>query len=257
MNDLEIVINDIKTQLKKNAPNLTQEQRARMCKILNSKNPNLVCYGLKISEIEKIVKKIRLDHNLSYNDAINVFKVLIQSDIHDEKFACVFLLNQFKKNFGEELIDLIRDEFEKYCDTWGLCDSTMIRIVGPFLGKKDNQNLAKKTIESWSSSENLWIKRASLVILIKLTMIKKDLFISEDFVFNIIEKMLQSKEDYLQKGVGWLLKTCSKYKPDVIVKYLNKNKPRLPRLILRYASEKLPKETREDILNKETVLKRK
>jgi len=250
MNELENIINEIRTQLKKNAPNLTEAQRSRMYKILNSSNPNFVCYGLKISDIEKIVKKIRLDYNLSYDNAINVFKVLIQSDIHDEKFACVFLLNQFKKSFGEELIDLIRDEFEKYCETWGLCDSTMIRIVGPFLGKKDNQNLAKKTIESWSSSENLWIKRASLVILLKITMIKKDLFISEDFVFNIVEKMLQSKEAYLQKGVGWLLKTCSKYKPDVIVKYLNKNKPRLPRLILRYACEKLPREIRKEILKK-------
>ena len=250
MNNFEIIINDIRTQLKKNAPNLTQEQRARMYKILNSSNPNFVCYGLKISDIEKIIKKIRLDYDLLYNNAINVFKSLIQSDIHDEKFAGVFLLNLFKKNFGEELIDLIRNEFEKYCDTWGLCDSTMIRIIGPFLGKEDNQILAKKTIKSWSEAENLWIKRASLVILLKLTMIRKDFFFSEDFVFTIVEKMLPSKEDYIQKGIGWLLKTCSKYNPDVIVKYLNYTKHQLPRLIIRYASEKLPKEIREELLKK-------
>jgi len=252
MNNLDNIniIKEIKTQLKNNAENLTEEQKDHKYKYANSSNPNFVCYGLKIPVIEKIVKKIQLDYKLSYSTAIDVFKILIKSNIHEEKFASVFILNLFKKDFDEELIDLIRDEFEKYCDTWGLCDSTILRIIGPFLGKKNNQTLAKKTIESWSDSDNFWIKRASLVIALKLTMIKKDFFISEDFIFSIVAKMLQSKEDYLQKGVGWLLKTCSMYKPDVIVKYLNDNKSRLPRLILRYASEKLPKEIREDLLKK-------
>ena len=57
-------------------------------------------------------------------------------------------------------------------------------------------------------------------------------------------------EDYILKGVGWLLKTYTRYQPEVIIEYLNKNKKRLPRLILRYASEKLSKETRTELLKK-------
>ena len=62
--------------------------------------------------------------------------------------------------------------------------------------------------------------------------------------------MLQFPEDYIQKGIGWLLKTCTMYDPDVIINYLEKNKKHLPRLILRYATEKLPKEERARILKK-------
>ncbi len=90
-----------------------------------------------------------------------------------------------------------------------------------------------------------------MVILLKITMIRKDF--DETFVFELVDKMLKySEANYIEKGIGWLLKTCSKYKPEVIIDYLSKNKKTLSRLILRYASEKLPKEKRAEILNKRT-----
>ncbi len=90
-----------------------------------------------------------------------------------------------------------------------------------------------------------------MVILLKITMIRKDF--DETFVFELVEKMLKySEANYVEKGIGWLLKTCSKYKPEVIIDYLSKNKKNLSKLILRYASEKLPKEKRAEILNKRT-----
>ena len=79
-------------------------------------------------------------------------------------------------------------------------------------------------------------------------MINKDF--NENYVFELVEKMLKYPEDYIQKGIGWLLKTCSKFNPDLIFNYLKKNKERFPRLILRYASEKLPKEKRLLVLEK-------
>ncbi len=93
------------------------------------------------------------------------------------------------------------------------------------------------------------MKRASMVILLKITMMRKDF--NEEYAFELVEKMLKySEANYIEKGIGWLLKTCSKYKPAVIFDYLSKNKKILSRLILRYASEKLPKEKRAEILNK-------
>ena len=94
----------------------------------------------------------------------------------------------------------------------------------------------------------MWIRRASMVILLKIVMLNKEF--NGAYVFELVEKMLKYSDDYIQKGVGWLLKTCSNYDPDAIVNYLEKNKKRLSRLILRYASEKLPKETRTRILQK-------
>jgi 3-methyladenine DNA glycosylase AlkD len=239
---------EIKRVLKKTAPELTQEQLFRRDKIINSDNPDSFGYGHKISDIEKIVKKIYTKRECSFDIALNVFKLLFKSNIHEEKFAAVFFLNLFKKYFTVQTIDFFYEGISKHCDSWAICDSTCIRVIGPFLGKKGNQDLAKKTINTWANDDNLWIRRASMVIMLKIVMMRKEF--DKIFVFKLVEHMLQYPEDYIHKGIGWLLKTCSNYEPDTIYDYLIKNKNTFPRLILRYASEKLSKEKRTHVLSK-------
>ncbi len=249
MNNVEKISKEIKKSLKKNAPVLTDAQKTRMYKILNLDIQDYIIYGIKFPLLEQIVKSTFNTFSCSYEEAIEVFKILIRTNIEDEKFAALHFLNKFKKQFSSETIDLFRKEYAQYCYTWSLCDSTCVRVLGPFLGKKGNESLAKKTVDEWSNSEYMWIRRASMVILLKLAMLKKDF--DESYVFGIVEKMLKySGQPYIEKGVGWLLKTCSKYKPQVIYNYLINNKGTFPRLILRYASEKLPKERRAMILKK-------
>ena len=243
---IDQILKDIQMGLKNIAPSLTLEKKSQICKILNSKNPNFECYGLTVAQAEGVAKSIFKKYETTYDIAVEVFKNLISSDVHDEKFAGIFYLNQFKKDFDETTINLFQEQLTQFCDTWALCDSTCIRVIGPFLAKDDQ--LAQKTIETWMDSENLWIRRAAMVILLKIILVKKDF--DEAYVFNLVEKMLTSSEEYIQKGVGWLLKICSQYKPDVIFNYLQQNKKEFPRLILRYASEKLSKEQRAKILGK-------
>ncbi len=247
----EDVIIEIKNLLVEKAPRLTPEQKSKMYKIINPDISNYVKYGVKVAEIENIVKYVYNKFICTYQDAIEIFKILTKSNVEEEKFVAFLFLNRFKKNFNEGTIHLFREEYAKHCHTWSHCDSTCVRVIGPFLGKQGNEELAKKTIDEWSNSDNIWIKRASMVILLKITMIRKDF--DETYVFELVDKMLKySEANYIEKGIGWLLKTCSKYKPEVIIDYLSKNKENLSKLILRYASEKLPKEKRAEILNKRT-----
>lgn len=249
MSNIEKVVNEIQILLKENAPKLTTAQKKRMYNILNPDIENYVIYGIKFKILENFVKSVFNKSACSYEEAIEVFKKLIRTNVEEEKFAGLHFLNQFKKFFTSDTIDLFRNEYSQYCYTWSLCDSTCVRVLGPFLGKKGNESLAKKTVDEWSNSEHMWIQRASMVILLKLAMIKKDF--DESYVFGIVEKMLKySRQPYIEKGIGWLLKTCSKYKPELINNYLLNNKETFPRLILRYASEKLPKERRAIILKK-------
>ena len=245
---IDKIINKIQTFIKKNAPQLTKDQKSRMYKIINSDNPNFVAYGNKHSEIEKFVRSLHGEFDLSYDGASQIFKRLIKSNIHDEKITGLFLLNRFKKHFNEETVDMFYKVIPAYYDSWAITDTTMIRVVGPYLAKSGNEKLAEKTIEDWSSSENLWVRRSALVIFLKIVMVKKE-FNSDD-VFKLVERMHKEPEDYIQKGIGWLLKTCSNYEPEIIFEYLMKNTGNLSRIILRYASEKLPKDKRTQILKK-------
>ena len=246
---IDSIVKEISNLLIENTPKQSEDQKERMYRILNPDTSDYIIYGVRMPEIERIVKSVHAKFNCSYDDAVEVFKKLTRNNVEELKFAGFFFLNRFKKDFNAKIIDIIREEYQKHCHTWSHCDSTCVRLIGPFLGKKGNEALAKKTINDWSESNNLWIKRASMVITLKITMMRKDF--DEDYVFALVEKMLKySEANYIEKGIGWLLKTCSRYKPEVIIDYLSKNKKKLSRLILRYASEKLSKEKRAEILNK-------
>ena len=246
---IDSIVKEISDLLIKNTPQLSEDQRERMYKILNPDKPDYVIYGVRMPEIEKIVKSVHEKFDCSYNDAVEVFRKLTRTNVEEQKFAGFFFLNRFKKYFNEKTVDLIRKEYAEHCHTWSHCDSMCVRLLGPFLGKKGNEVLAIKTINDWSESKNLWVKRASMVILLKITMMRKDF--DEDYVFELVEKMLKfAEQNYIEKGIGWLLKTFSKYKSYLIFDYIMKKKTRFSRLILRYASEKLPKDKRDQILKK-------
>jgi 3-methyladenine DNA glycosylase AlkD len=178
------IINEIKTKLVKNTSNFTEEQRSRMYKILNSDNPNFIGYGNKHSEIEKLVREIHKKYQLSYEGACEIFKELVKSDVHDEKISGLFLLNRFKRLFNRDTISIFFNAISKHCDNWAFCDTSCIRVIGPFLAK--NVNLAGEVIEIWSNSKAMWVRRASMVILLKIIMVKKDF--KNTYVFDIVEK---------------------------------------------------------------------
>jgi 3-methyladenine DNA glycosylase AlkD len=52
----------------------------------------------------------------------------------------------------------------------------------------------------------------------------------------------------VQKGVGWLLKETYPKQPREVVEFLQPWKARAPRLLLRYAAEKMTARDREAVL---------
>ncbi|MFW9950280.1 MAG: DNA alkylation repair protein [Candidatus Thorarchaeota archaeon] len=249
MEILNNILQKIELLIEKHKPILSEDQKLRMYKIINPDIDDYIIHGVKISNIEKIAREIQEKVNPSYEIVLKVFKILTETNVEENKFVAFFLLNRYKNFFTTTLPELFRLEYFPYCHTWSTCDSCCIRVLGPFLAKKGNMALAQKTIDLWSRDNSLWIKRASLVLLLKVIMVHRDF--NKDYVFQKVEKMIKhSNENYIAKGIGWLLKTCSKYQPEIITQYLIDNRKRLSRLILRYASEKLSKVQRELIMQK-------
>jgi 3-methyladenine DNA glycosylase AlkD len=71
-----------------------------------------------------------------------------------------------------------------------------------------------------------------------------------DKVFEIADIVLLDKDDLVQKGYGWMLKTASEFYPNQVLNYLMKNKDKMPRTALRYALEKYPQEMRKKAMSK-------
>lgn len=249
MNEVENIFSDIGILLEKHTSNLSADKRKRIYKIINPDIEDYIILGIRTSELEKIAKEIQEKFNPSFNMILEIFKKLAKTNVEENKFVAFFLLNRYKKFFSSNISNFFKSEYFPYCHTWSACDSCCIRVLGPFLAKKNNSTLARNTIDDWNQDASIWIKRASMVLLLKITMVHQDF--NKQYIFEKVEELLvHSNENYIAKAIGWLLKTCSKYKPEIITQYLIENRDHFSRVILRYASEKLPKENRDIILKK-------
>ena len=70
-------------------------------------------------------------------------------------------------------------------------------------------------------------------------------------VLRTAEALLVDQDDMVQKGYGWMLKEACNVFPDEVLRFVMKNKSRMPRIALRYAIEKLPASKRKQAMKKD------
>ena len=130
----------------------------------------------------------------------------------------------------------------KYINNWDLVDSSAQYIMGNHLMHKN-----KKDLLNFALSENIWKRR--------IAMMSTFYFIkSNDYKFSLkLAKMfIKDDNDLIHKATGWMLREIAKRKLLVATRFLDKHAHLMPRTMLRYAIEKLPKKKREFYLNKKS-----
>ena len=66
-------------------------------------------------------------------------------------------------------------------------------------------------------SENMWLLRTCLLFQLKY---KSQL--NTKLLHGFISELIQSKEFFIQKAIGWILREYSKTNPDFVINYVNK-----------------------------------
>ena len=95
-------------------------------------------------------------------------------------------------------------------------------------------------LKAWNNAEYEWQRRCVPVTLNEL---RKTITPSE--VFSTIEPIMPDGSEYVQKGIGTLLRTIWKNHPNEVEEFLLKYKDDCGRLIIQYATEKMDKEYRK------------
>lgn len=197
--------------------------------------------GIKVPVIKKVAKEYYKNIELSE------IEKLIKNEYHEIRMCALFLLifkyrksNEFYKN---QILNLIFDNL-KYINNWYLVDTIAPNVIGEHLLNKD-----KSILYNFAKSDNLWIKRISIVS--TLQFIKNNIFedtlkIIEYFLKNeyLVEGKDLNKHDLIQKASGWMLREIGKRDYQIEFDFLKKHYKNMPRTMLRYAIEKFDKEVR-------------
>ncbi len=168
--------------------------------------------------------------------------LLLTSPFHEERLcALLILVQKFAKGDDKEKMAIYRLYVSnmQYINNWDLVDSSAHQIVGAYLADKDKQSLFM-----FSQSKSLWERRVA--IMATFHFIKKNQFKE---ALSLSKRLLNDKEDLIQKAVGWMLREIGKRDLATEKAFLQAHYKRMPRTMLRYAIEKFPERERKKYLD--------
>lgn len=185
-----------------------------------------VFLGLKVPVQRQIIKDFR---DLSFAEIEN----LLSSPIHEYRLsALLILVSQFER--GDEIA---KEKIFKFylthaarVNNWDLVDVTCHKIVGAFLLERNDFKILFKLAQS----KSLWERRIAIV--------STAMFIRERILaptLQIAEILLHDKHDLIHKATGWMLREVGKKNEMALLDFLEKNVKLMPRVMLRYAIERL------------------
>jgi len=210
-------------------------------------NASDVFIGVRVPEIRIICKQC---NDLSLSE---IQKVL-NSPVHECRLAAVILLaDQYKKSTTDKSRQAIYDLYIKNVhdgrvNNWDLVDSSAEFIVGPWL-----QSRSKDVLFQLAADGNLWARRVS--ILAAFDYVKSG---NGATTLALAERLLNDKEDLIQKAVGWQLREVGKrVDRQLLLGFLDEHAAQMPRTTLRYAIEHLPPEQKVHYMSRKPTDKAK
>jgi len=186
--------------------------------------------GVTVPEIRKIAKKF------SQEISLQELTELIRNPTHEVRLcALIILVNKYKKEDKNKIYKYYLNHLNAI-NNWDLVDTSAPHIVGDYLYKNPEKS---KILLEFSQSENLWIRRISIVS--TFAFIKKNEFKK---TLEIAKLLFNDDHDLIHKAVGWMLREIYKRDEGLIKGFLRQNYAQIPRTTLRYAIERMDKEER-------------
>jgi 3-methyladenine DNA glycosylase AlkD len=165
---------------------------------------------------------------------------LLDSPVHAERVGAVSIMD-FQARDRKRSPDRKRELFELYLrrhdriDTWDLVDRSAIWVVGEYLVDKP-----RDLLDRLAAADRPMERRTA--ILATFAFIRRG---ELDDTYRIAEALIDDPEDTIHKAVGWMLREAGKRDPDRQATFLERHAATMPRVMLRYAIEKLDKPTRD------------
>ena len=227
---MKSILDEIREELKKSVDQKTKANTPNFFK------EKIKYYGVKAPDVRRISKDFfqRIDARPK-TEIFDLCDTLWQSGYIEESFIACHWSYYLHKTYEPKDFAIFEKWIIHYVNNWASCDTLCNHTIGQFI--EMYPNFVSK-LKALATSGNRWARRAAAVSLIVPA--RKGKFLND--ILAIADTLLLDKDDLVQKGYGWMLKAASKTHQKEIFDYVIKNKAVMPRTVLRYAIEKMPKD---------------
>ena len=145
------------------------------------------------------------------------------------QYAAVYYLRAMQKFLKRE--DISRLKYLIVTKSWWDTVDLLAKVVGSLVIRIEGYD---QIMLEWSKDSNIWLRRVA--ILYQLSLKEK---VDEKVLDEILVSNLGDNEFFINKAVGWALRDYSKFNPEWVTKFIEKNRENMASLSLREASKYL------------------
>ena len=203
---------------------------------------DLVHYGANVPGIRAVAKDVRRLHPaLTHDELVEVALALWAEPVHERRMATVELLGLYADRLVPTDIDLL-ERLLRDSRTWALVDGIAPNIVGPLVVRHPELG---DVLDRWSTDDDFWIRRSALLAL--LVPLRRG---DGDFArfSRYADAMLDEKEFFVRKAIGWVLRETGKKRPDLVFEWVLPRASRMSGVTRREAVKPLTDEQRAAVL---------
>lgn len=167
--------------------------------------------GVANPETDALVRQWRAD--LSLKDRLSLARDLWASDIFEARVAAAKLLTQARIRPSDDDAWTLIQSWVPDFDSWAIADHAC--MAGQRRLTADPTRL--DTVETWTTSDHMWTRRAALVITLPWTKQNHPTAAEEqarDRILGWAATYVPDRDWFIQKAVAWWLRDLSKHDPD-------------------------------------------
>jgi 3-methyladenine DNA glycosylase AlkD len=171
--------------------------------------------------------------DLTRADLRAIAETLYATDVHELRAAAIGVLERERETLGDRdmpwVIALVRRS-----KSWAYVDWIAPKVIGDVIARDPR---ARKRLAVWAKDGDFWVRRAALLA-------EHDALRAGggDFALwsRLAASMLDEREFFIRKAIGWVLREVSKKRPELTYAFLRKHRDRVSRLSLLEGAKYLP-----------------
>jgi 3-methyladenine DNA glycosylase AlkD len=171
--------------------------------------------------------------DLDHDRLLAIADALWAAPIHERRMAASALLELRSGLLGVSDLPFL-ERLLRESRTWALVDGLAVDAVGAILAADEKRAVA--VLDRWASDADFWIRRSALLAWLRPLRAGAPL----DRFLSYADALLEEKEFFIRKAIGWVLREVGKRRPDEVTDWLAPRTHRSSGLTMREATKYLP-----------------
>ena len=167
--------------------------------------------GTTLADIRRVTRDTSMRSELGVDEALALAEELWSRPVFERRMAAAILLGLHASRLRSVDLSLI-ERLIRESRTWALVDV----LAGDVVGEMALRLPIRRTLDWWAGDDDFWVRRSSLLAELKPL---KNGAPFEPFARRA-DAMLEEKEFFIRKAIGWVLRETSKKRPDEVFRWI-------------------------------------